>query len=349
MDIDLRTLTVSQMYAHPVPLVASKIPQKLATKPSRLNATTRSRIEDNLRLSLSTQRLRLFPIDSDPDDPGTYQVIHNLIHSKQIKFKDASQWLARHLFDVQPGSSSPGMLLVAKATCNGVEALALMKVDNEKRVGTSEVEEQEDFSYDLDEVETLGIENKVFKAALFVATINEAGEPALEIMASDNQAHGSDGRVLADFFLKNFLGCSHAEDPAIVLRRTTDVVMGHINDRIEDTFEKNRAMNGFLTTLDSADPTLNLDTIMSDWIPSEVQDELTVKLHKAGITAIEIEKDTSDLDKAKYLSCVMSNGLRIIGPKDKLFEMLEPETDGGLPHIRLEGTIVNYKLRKRFS
>ncbi len=347
MEIDLKTLLVSQMYAHPVPLPASGLPQRLATKPSKLPPTTQNRIEDNLRSSLSIQRMRLYP--TNPNELCTYRVIHEHIHSKGMNFKEVSHWLARHLFDVQPGSSSPGMLLVAKATCNGAEAIALMKVDNKKEVGTSEIVDQEDFSYDLAEVNTIGIENKVFKAALFVAVVNDDGEPGLEIMASDNQAHGADGRALADFFLKQFLGCSHTESPALVLRRATDVIMDYINDNIDNALEKETAMNGFLTTLESTDPTLKIDTVMSDWIPDGNRDALTAKLNKAGIVATELEKDTSTLNEAKYLSCIMSNGLRIIGPKDKLFEMLEQETDDGLSHIKVEGTILNYKLRKRLS
>ena len=123
-------------------------------------------------------------------------------------------------------------------------------------------------------------------------------------------------------------------------------LMSSINDHIEDAQEKSVAMHGVMSSFDSNNPVYEIDTVIQDYFPSHVHDIVNGNLQKAGITVVDVEKDTSNLDGAKYLSCTLSNGLRIVGLRDQLFDMFVQETDDGLSRIRLEGTITEYKLRK---
>ena len=352
LDInDLRTLSVSEVYSHsiPLPFKQSGKGPRLSGRPSKLDQGTRDRIENNFRVSLTKQMIRLLPLDNE--EGGAHRIVHDLLCLKKSNLKLTSQALAKHLWSVQPGNTSAGMLLVAKATCNGSDAVALMKVDNELRVRHSETQEEDELTFDLSEIETLSMDaNKVFKAALFVVTMSEDGQSGLAIIASDHQAHGADGREAAEFFLKEFLGCAQIDHPATLLRRVADVIMDHISTDVEDQNEVLNMASGILARLEDNNPTFNLDEVLSDLASDEQREQIESKLSKIGVTATEFEKDTSQLDDAKYLSCTLSNGMRLIGLKDKIFDMIEAEeTTDGLQRLLIQGTIVDYKLRKRLG
>lgn len=347
MPINLTTLSIQDLYAHTIPLPQSGVSPVFSKRPSKIDDNTRSRFENFLRMSLSRQMLELH--FTDPDNSAMYFEISSLIHSKKGNLKNISAWLAQQLFSAQTRNSSEGVLIVARATCNAMPALALLKVENEPRISHSEVGEGENFSFDLTEISTLGMDKKrIFKAALFVATKDGDGNDGVEIVASDHQASGRDGRALADFFLKDFLECTYDTPRAAVLRSVFDTIFDHISETEAPPEVKTSMANALLTAMDSADPTFNIDAFTSDHVPEEMRDALDARIKKAGIAATEVEKDVTDLADAKFLSIVLSNGMRVIGPKEMLNGMVSlAETDDGLQQLRIEGTIVKYKLRSR--
>lgn len=284
---------------------------------------------------------------SDVETSEVYSEISSIIHSKKGNLKAVSTFLARKLYDVQTGNSSEGTLLVARATCDGLPALALLKVENEQRVSTTEVGDGEEFSYDLAEISTLGMDkNRVFKAVLFVATEKD-GVEGLDIVAADHQASGRDGKEMADFFLKKFLGCDYVTRPAVILMKTVDTIMSYISTVDVPPSVKTSMANALLTTIESHNPTFDIDAYISEFVPKENRSLLDTKLKKAGIIATEIEKDNSQIVEAKYLSVILSNGLRVVGPRDMLSDMVSAvETSDGLQELHITGTIVTYNLRK---
>jgi hypothetical protein len=344
-DINLRTLVISEVYAHPIPKRGD--PQRFTTLPCVITDKTRDRIEANIKHSIGHQRLSL-QYDSSLNTPARAE-ISKIIHHYKGDLKTVSTELARQLCAAQAGNISVGMLLVASAHCNNSKALVLMKLDNPLQIANIEREvEGGGLTYDLSELPILGIDkNKVFKAAIFVSYENDEGDLDTAILASDHQASGSDGKDVADFFLKDFLGCSYNEAPASVMKRVFDIFMESINKDIEDTEVKTDVACSVLTTLQSNNPTFNINDIISDVYPEEAQPLLRERLAKNNLKQAEIENDRTEIDDARYLSCVLSNGLKVIGPKDQLLEMLKKVEGDELQELHIDGTVVRYNLRKR--
>jgi hypothetical protein len=342
LGIDLKTLIVKEIYAHSVPLKPAQ--QVITTGPCKLNNTTKSTIQINLRSSLSKHRLRLeFKTDVDK----TKNLIKSVIIDKNADLLKISQDLSKIIYDNQPGNSSSGILLVANAECDGENALALLKLDNEDRITPTEVHENNEVLYDLSQVVTLDIKaNKIFKAALFVAKTGENNQKHIHIIASDHQADGRDGKSIADFFLKNCLECDYIEDSKKTTAHFVDTIL-----KSASSFEDPEALLNIITALTaelkSSDPTIPVDQFVTDFVPEKNREEVRSLLHKNNIQSSEIIKDTSEIDEKKFLVYDLSSNIRIIGPKYLLENHGSSFISGDDDSITIKGTIIATGLRKR--
>jgi hypothetical protein len=124
-----------------------------------------------------------------------------------------SQTVAEHLYAVQTGRNSPGLLAVINGRIEGRPCLSILKLEREQ--GLRVHIEVEDGSPVVD-VEllrdlTLTDKTKVFKTSLF----RLAGDSAdtLEGRVADDQRGRDEGTGVATFFLTTFLGCKLKVSP----------------------------------------------------------------------------------------------------------------------------------------
>jgi hypothetical protein len=187
-------------------------------------------------------------------------------------------------------------------------------------------------------------QRRIFKAALFVQSQDEDGNPSIQIIASDHQADGRDGKPMADFFLHDCLECIY-DEPASVATSKVYNILSEAAVKLPP-HQTPEVLTALVSAMDSSDPTFAVDQFITDQFPKEARAGIRQSLEKQGVDAVEIIKDSTEIKEANFVVYDLDNGIRIIGPKDFLPRNMEGSEDGtGL--ITLPGHIVKSGLRKR--
>ena len=189
--MDLGTFFVNQVIVHQIPkaLKAEKaeIQPTLSQVPSTLTPRLKNYFRERINASL---RHGQFAIERNPDyaSPVPQGVVDFFVSSGD-NLVPMSQGVAQHLFAVQTGTSSAGILAVIDGTFasgpNQGRCLAILKLEMDAalRIEVAEIEGRATFHLELNEV-TLNETANVFKAALFERNGDLA---SLHGIASDNQ------------------------------------------------------------------------------------------------------------------------------------------------------------------
>ena len=178
---------------------------------SPLVPTVRNYIRDRV---VGTLARNSFPVVFDPasGSPVPELVMDNL-GNQSTPFVEASQDLANHLFQSQTGSNPSGLLIVTQTSMEGVNSLAIMKLEREAGARVAAIRHQGKSTFDVEHLSDLMLTDKtrVFKDGLFV----QEGTTLESIagLVSDTQTAQWYKSDIADFFLRRFLGCKLREEP----------------------------------------------------------------------------------------------------------------------------------------
>ena len=340
MTIELNTMRLGAVFVQFVPGRRQEA-VKFSNQPSGVDQEIKDDLESCIRSSLSRQSLNL-------TFAGTggllSQVAGGLLHTGEISLKDVSRELAKLLMTVQRNATD-GYLICAQATCGEAGALVIAKVESKKEIQTETLEIGDEVVNNLKRAITMAIDKKkVFKAAVIMDATGEADVPAFAIIGSDHQASGRDGRLVADYFLQDFLGCTFTISPAMTMKLAVNSLMDYCN-KMPDQAAAAHIRTVVTAEIQSRSTTMDLDKIITDDFPTADRAKVRSFLQKRGVTATELIKDTGDLDEMKYLAYTLESGVRIIGPRETLQDMLVQHAESGIPTVRVEGSVLETKLR----
>jgi hypothetical protein len=351
INLELASFKVVSVYSHRVPDKASGRPLKLYDAASNCNDDTKTSIEKQVRRELGNTKLALTPL-ANPVGP-VHGLISSVIHAGNGYDGPAkselqvSRELAAELYKHQTGNSTKGMFLLAVGTCNDRPALCMIKVEdgtqivsNERNIGNGQLA--------LDLVEMPGpdfAKGEVLKCALFVADDSQDGKPAFCIRANDRQS-GTISKPLADFFVTKFLECTSEIEPAVRTRVLLETLSDQFS-KFDDPVTRNNALMSLQTEMDSNNLTMNYAQLVANVAPDdEAEDKVLSALSKKGFDGTQLTKDTSKVDDLKFTAVDLDNGIRIIGPKDKIFDLLKGSEDApGM--VQVQGYVLTTKPRAR--
>lgn len=236
-----------------------------------------------------------------------------------------SQEIGNHLYQCQTGSNPGGLLTVMDCLEGLRRALTIMKLEKEE--GARAVLEQRDGkqTFSITHIRNLMLtkKTKVFKVALFV--LEEDG--SVKGKVCDQQHAYASSKVVADFFLCDFLGCRLRGDPMLATKIFFDTVEEYANKNIADPFKKQEVVTHLVSELTSAQHAINVDNFLRFRIPQEHRDPLEQCLREQGLDTNVIEKDVTLVEKRlKKILYQFQSGISVIGSPEAIQERTSIES-----------------------
>lgn len=178
-----------------------------------------------------------------------------------------SQEIGQHLYHCQTGSNPGGLLTVMDCFVGSRPALTLMKLEKEE--GARAVLEQRDGkrTFSIAHIHNLMLtkKTKVFKVALFI--LRENGNIGGKVC--DQQRAYVSTKAVADFFLRDFLGCRLAEDPMLATKTFFDTIEKYANENIANPLKKQEIVTHLVSELTSTQRAINVDNFLRFRVPQE--------------------------------------------------------------------------------
>ena len=259
---------------------------------SALDDDLRSYFQARIADSLS---LAAFAVVADPARTSpTPALVHQHLTSDGTDFVEVSKAMARHLFQAQQNvNSSPGLLVVSSGTLDSGRCLAVLKLKkqegmNLERIGTLGAE-----TYSVEHLRRLMLTNdtRVFKVALFEGASVTAVDD-VHALVSDKQRFSSPEKRMADFFLRDFLGCRLRDDPAQATSNYFVRVEKFLNELIASPEKRARYHRALLTDLTSQSDSIVPCAFANEHLGEEDRHAFIDYLQAANVGVARFEKNT---------------------------------------------------------
>ncbi|GIM95691.1 nucleoid-associated protein [Paractinoplanes toevensis] len=258
MSANFRRLEVLQVIMHIVPKArkgdAAAEPLQLSDAACKLQAGVREELQARMRLQLSSAG-RQVSEDSSTESkvPG---IIRNFLTTAGADFVATSRQLATALREVQTGLNSGGMLLVADCKLSGAPALLIVKFEQERGMRAQPTTDNGQNVFDMEYLRDLFLtsRSRVFKVGLFSRSGISNG--VLGGWVADKQ--GASGKVAA-FFLEDYLGCRHLEEPDEITKRYFDASFDWINQSVVNPSSRGRYAIAVMAELQNQNAQMSTD------------------------------------------------------------------------------------------
>jgi hypothetical protein len=321
------TLFVQRAIIHQIPKVRradkDKYTPRLSEVPSVLQDRHKLYFRERIVRSLEAQSFDVV-YDDQSTSPVPQLVVDFFVKSEDDLFVEASRQMAIHLYGLQSGISSEGLLAVVEATIGSGDrmgkCLVVLKLEQDRSIQFTEATHDGKATFDVEVQEvTLAESTKVFKAALFERAASLDG---LRGVMSDNQRnpHGFGGEI-AGFYLSDFLGCKQV---ATADRATKDFLersQDWINEFVLGEDKKAQYTDALIVELRSQKGIIDPKEFAEEQLEPEDRDSFTGRFRDDdGRVEPIVKENTLIANRLREVVYVLDNGIRLTGPSDTIVE-----------------------------
>jgi hypothetical protein len=216
------------------------------------------------------------------------------------------------LRDAQSGANSGGLLLVAECKLGRSYAVLIAKIEQERGMRAEFVEVEGRRTFDMTYYKDLFFTNrsKVYKVGLFSAA--DLQDEQIQGWAADRQMSGAN---IAAFFLHDYLGCQHLEEPAELTKRFYHVSQEWINTKVPEPHAKAQYSVALAAELQSQRPTISATKFARANLEPKHQDGFVKYVAERGVPVGTIDKSTAlvanHLDKFRV---AFASGITLSAP-----------------------------------
>lgn len=235
----------------------------------------------------------------------------------QAKFITASQGMAQHLFQVQTGAVSPGLLCVLDTVIGNRHGLILMKLEREEGAELKMMAAQGRTHFEMSVLDSLVLtgNTRLFKAVAFLRT--GPGDDDFEMSACDNQHNPTDTNEMARFWQK-YLGCELEEAARVSTSKFFNAAIEFVNTRVDDPELQTVIYESLHSELRSARPAFSPRAFLNNHVPAPTRHELTDFLAERHVSMANFPKDTQDIrGSLRRLTYISEAGVRVVAPEDR--------------------------------
>jgi len=239
------------------------------------------------------------------------------------KFVKMSQELASHLYQVQTGAVSAGLLCVIDVVVGGRHGLVLMKLEREAGAELKMKQEKGDTAFEMSILDSLVLtgNTRLYKTSVFLRT--GTGDDDFDMVACDNQHNPTDTKEMARFWRK-YLGCELEEAARVTTSKFFNATMEFINVHVDDPEAKTVLYESLHVEMRSASPTFTPKNFLTQHVPEEIRPALRNFLEERHVPLATFPKDTQDIKSAiKRLTYISEEGVRVVAPegRDELIQV----------------------------
>lgn len=318
MNYDFGTLRVERVIIHDIPRHKAGeegIEPVLSEVESALTQELKNYFREKINGSVTSSSA--FDVIFNPTTTSPVpQHVCDCVNDDGQEFINISQQIARHLFNIQSGINSKGLLAFVDCRLQGQRALSILKLEREEgvRLLTTTVDGRHTFNLDLIKELMLTGKTRLFKIGLFVqpgATID-----SVEGVVCDYQRFAAKTEV-ADFFLSKFLGCQLTIVPDVATKHFFLTSEQFCNEEIPDPELRGQYLTHLFSELTSQRGSINPRTFAEDSLQEPDRQRYLTYLeeHETPVTAFN--KDTNLIDtRIKLMNVQFASGVNITAPND---------------------------------
>lgn len=311
------TLTLTSIMMHQIVRPSAQAPFELVLTEEPVDLTAQNREFLTGRL-VDALRTRDLPIIEDvaigSPSPGRVRSIW----ADTTQLVTESRGMASELRDRQPGTSLPGLLVVALARLGQDDVIVVAKIEHQTAI---RIETQtNDAGHQVFVLERLrdlvfGDGAKVYKVAVFSRAASSTGPLSGDI--ADVQNRGG----FATYFLSTFLGMKLREEPAVLTSQFLERMTKTINESSLTPEDKLDTQTALITQLGSNLARIDPRGFIRDYVPEGFQSEIAHLAEQEHVPMSQFQKDTSQLgSKLKRLRLDYSNDIIVIAPPEEVGE-----------------------------
>lgn len=338
--MELATFLVQRVIIHQIPKVNKQ--DKAETGPviadleTPLTDALRRYFRERITTSLGKKHFdAVYAPPEEGADPTTIspvpQLVIELFRQDGVNFVEASQTMARHLFSLQTGSNSEGMLVLVEGTIGSGEragrCVAILKLEMSGALAIREHRDSAGVRFDAEVREiTLQRDAHVFKAAIFDRAHTLASlAPVVSDDQRDPKLHGSE---IATFFLR-FIGCKLRDTPERATKTYLEKVEQFVNTQVPEEELRKRLMLHVISELGGNTSEIDPSEVASRYLPVELQDGFVGMFrHPDGSVPVVPKDDTLVRARIRTVVAEFSGDIRLSGPALAMDEALQPTGDG---------------------
>lgn len=326
--MDIGTFAITRVIIHKIPRAKlsdkTTTPAELSDLVTALDADQRNYFEKRIKSSMQKAFEVVWDSETDSPSPVPAAIMGCFDDSTydEEQFVEQSRLIATHLHSKQLGGSPSGLLTVAEGTIGSGatgaiigRCIVVLKLELESGISVDTVQTggKSSLKVRIEDV-TLTETTRVFKAGLF-NRFNTL--PDLKGWVSDAQlGSATAGRVIADFFLEDFLGCAMKETDEVVTMKFA-AAADDFTDSITDEEKKFRYLTAIRSELESNNPTLDPEKLANDHFDVDDRDNFINRFKLADGQIQQIHKNIDLIRREVTRTWVdFDDGVRVTGPPE---------------------------------
>lgn len=295
----------------------------------------KSRVVD--ALGEDSKAVQMHILNQDASDLP--MIVDKIVELSDADFAVASYEIAKKLAKAQHRKSIPGGIVVVFSGTQGVPAkkfLGIIKA--EVHSGYEKIVDSATKEISLKFVEELLLTpgTKLYKTAAFFEK-NSYSSPVTDlndkwaVLISDYQISQADGKVAAQYFFSDFLGCGYPESSA----RTTKLFYEKASKFIEKLEVSPEKKSDFLNALTTylkvgASSTISSNEFASTYFEPDTQDFFKTYMEDQGLPTTAFTKDIAHVEsQLKFRRVNFPRNIRLVAPADVFKNSVIIETING--------------------
>jgi hypothetical protein len=244
--------------------------------------------EERIRTSLGTSGIPIGFVAGHSSKVPAH--LNEVLGAKRLTAKKVvsnSQGIAKHLFGIQTGVHSEGLLCIATCSLKDARGIGIIKLEMEEGVRARLKGAQGNQHFEIEVLDDLMLtqHTRVFKVALF--TQNAAN--TVEALASDSQR--ARGQFIASYFLDDFLGCALLNKPDVSTKAFFEAAEAFINGSVTEPILQSRYHTALIAELASNNTTVRPRTFADAHLEVADRRPFLGSLAEAGVPN-SFQKDT---------------------------------------------------------
>lgn len=334
MTLDPSRFLVQKLVIHEVPRRPASgqggSPLILSDIESDLTTEIRNFFQEKIRTSLGLASLEVvYDPEMASPVPGLLQSC--LARERAPSFIERSKGMAGHLYNCQTAVNTPGLLTVIEGTLAAQRSVAVLKLEKEEGVRVEQMRRSGQMTFSVEHLKSLMLtgRTRVFKVGLFTRSGDTSRSD--HGLVSDNQRGYYATTGVADFFLRQFLGCKLRERPAVTTKNFFDATERFINEEIADPVEKTQLQTALLAELGSNRPVIHPQAFADNHLRVDQRQPYIDYISAASIPVREITKDNVLIAAhLKKIQMRFASGIAVVAPPDAFDRQLtvQPLQDG---------------------
>lgn len=347
MSFDLGTLSIGKLMVHDVPSPKDGgADPTLSEVESEVTTELRNYFQERIRDSLAhgAYEVRFLKSTSSP----VPELTHGQVGKHAPSLVTSSQEMARHLHSSQTAAISSGLLIVFRGTIDSLPCLGVLKIEREEGLRAREKHVDGKLTFDMQHLHDLLLtqRTRVFKAGVF----KQAGTSVRDIegLVSDKQRGYLPKTEVANFFLKQFLGCELLQAPDVTTRHFFEAAESFVNNEATASEHKGRYAMAVVAELRAESATVRPMEFAERNLVSGDRARFEAKLAEVRVPTTQFDKDVAQIEsRLPRIEYSFEGGVSLMGTPEALEEHVTMKAvDDGKTQVSLTDRIAKIRGRR---